>query len=232
MSLMILDIDGTLVDTNYQHAIAWYRSFRRQGIAIPIWQIHRHIGIGRNQLVQALTDDETEQKYGEAIREGERRFYREMIGEVQAVKGSRELIEDLKSRAHTVLLASSAKPEEVEHYIDLLDARELVDGWTSCADGTAIEPTPDLVNTAMMRSGAEARDTLMIGDSPWDLEAARTANVQTLAVMTGGFSQDELLHAGAAVVFESVSELRGELDETAAIKINRRRVLAARSGRQ
>jgi HAD superfamily hydrolase (TIGR01509 family) len=218
MGLMILDIDGTLVDTNYHHAIAWYRAFHRHGIVIPVWHIHRNIGIGGEYLVEELTGPRVERDHGNEIRQDERDCYMEMIGEVQATHGSRELIEDLKRRAHTVLLASFAKPEEVEHYLDLLDARGLADGWTTSVDVRERRPEADLVHAALRHTGAQAQDTVMVGDSPWDVRAAQTANVQALAVMTGGFSQDELLDAGAAVVFQSVAELRGELEQTSVLR--------------
>jgi beta-phosphoglucomutase-like phosphatase (HAD superfamily) len=145
----ILDIDGTLVDTNYQHALAWFRAFRGFGIVLPVWQIHRHIGMGGDQLVEALTDADTEHEHGEAIRVAEKSLYMRMIDEVQPMEGSRELIEDLRALGHSVVLASSAEPDEVDHYLDLLDARELADAWTSAGDVEATKPEPDLVHSAL-----------------------------------------------------------------------------------
>jgi HAD superfamily hydrolase (TIGR01509 family) len=131
------------------------------------------------------------------------------------MRDARKLIEDLRERDSTVLLASSAKQREVDHYLDLLDARELVDGWTTADDARATKPAPDLVDTALARAGAQARDAVMVGDSPWDVEAAKRAGVQTIAVLTGGFSKEELLEAGALAVYDSVAELRAQLAETA-----------------
>src|SRR2546421_4696407 len=130
----ILDIDGTLVDTNYQHAIAWYRAFRQSGIVLPVWRIHRHIGMGGDQLVAALTDEATDEEKGEDIRTAEKALYMAMIEEVEPMEGARELIERLKGDGKTVVLASSAKDAEVDHYLDLLDARDLADDWTSSGD--------------------------------------------------------------------------------------------------
>src|SRR5579862_7394140 len=113
MTAVILDVDGTLVDTNYQHAIAWYRAFCGHGIVLPVWRIHRHIGMGGDQLVAALTDDETEQQHGDEIRDTETKRYFELIDEVETMDGARELIERLKQHGHTVVLASSAKEDEV-----------------------------------------------------------------------------------------------------------------------
>jgi HAD superfamily hydrolase (TIGR01509 family) len=214
VSVAILDIDGTLVDTNYQHTLAWFRAFREHGIVLPIWRIHRHIGMGGDQLVQAMTDERTERELGEKIRAAEKVRYMAVIEEVEPVRQARELIEDLKGRGHTVLLASSAKRDEVEHYLDLLDARELADGWTSSADVQATKPEPDLVEAALEKSGGSAEDAVMIGDTPWDVQAAGRAGVRTLAVLTGGFAAAELTEAGADAAFESVAELRSELGRT------------------
>jgi beta-phosphoglucomutase-like phosphatase (HAD superfamily) len=151
MAIAVLDIDGTLVDTNYQHALAWYRAFRRHGIILPIWRVHRHIGMGGDQVVKALTDERTERELGDQIREAEGELYFEMIEEVEPMDRSRELIEELRRRGHAVVLASSAKEKEVEHYLDLLDARELADSWTTSADVEATKPEPDLVKAALAR---------------------------------------------------------------------------------
>ena len=211
-SAAILDIDGTLVDTNYQEAIAWYRAFRRNGIALAVWRIHRHIGMGGDQLVAALTDERTEEEKGDAIRDAEKDLYMELIEEVEPFDGSRELIEDLGAREHAVVLASSAKEDEVEHYVDLLDARELADGWTTSADVEKTKPHPDLVCAALEK--VETDEAVMIGDTPWDIKAARAVDVPTIAVRTGGFGADELTGAGAVAVYESVAALRDDLDET------------------
>jgi phosphoglycolate phosphatase-like HAD superfamily hydrolase len=119
---------------------------------------------------------------------------------------------DLKERGHTVVLASSAKADEVEHYLDLLDVREVADAWTTSADVEATKPEPDLVKAAMEKAGDGG--AVMVGDTPWDIEAARKASVETVAVITGGFSRAELEESGAACVFESVAELRSRLSET------------------
>jgi HAD superfamily hydrolase (TIGR01509 family) len=215
MTLAILDIDGTLVDTNYQHALAWYRAFRKHGLVLPVWRIHRHIGMGGDQLLPALSDEQFEREHGDDVREDEKGLYMEMIGEVEPMRDARRLIEEIKRRGHTAVLASSAKDDEVEHYLDLLDARPLADGWTSSADVQTTKPEPDLVHAALEKAGTDPGDAVMIGDTPFDVEAAKRAGVPTIAVLTGGFSEDELREAGAVEVFESVAELRERLDETA-----------------
>jgi HAD superfamily hydrolase (TIGR01509 family) len=208
----ILDIDGTLVDTNFQHALAWYRAFHQQDIVLPVWRIHRHIGMGGDQLVAALCDERTEEEKGDDIRAAEKVLYAELIGEVEPLAGARGLIADLKERGHAVVLASSAKQEEVEHYLDLLDARELADGWTTSADVEATKPEPDLVHAALEK--ARTDEGVMVGDTTWDCEAAERAGVRTIAVLTGGFSEAELRQAGAVAVYYSIEDLRKELDAT------------------
>ena len=214
MAIAILDIDGTLVDTNYQHAIAWYRAFRAHGFVLPIWRIHRHIGMGGDQVVAALTDEETEERSGEQIRASEKECYFELIDEVEPMEGARRLVEQLKARGHRVVLASSAKAEEVEHYLDLLDARELADSWTTSADVEQTKPEPDLVKAALASVGAQPADAVMVGDTPWDVHAARGAGVDTVAVLTGGFAIEELTESGAVAVYESVAELCEGLDDS------------------
>jgi HAD superfamily hydrolase (TIGR01509 family) len=214
MSVAILDIDGTLVDTNYHHTIAWFRAFRQHGIVLPIWRIHRHIGMGGDQLIGALTDERFEEREGDSIRAAEKVLYMELIGEVEPMQGARQLLEEIKRRSHSVVLASSAKADEVEHYVELLDARTIADAWTTSADVEQTKPQPDLVNSALQKAGADAKEAVMVGDTPWDVQAAKSARVPTIAVRTGGFGQDELEDAGAAAVFESVAELLERLDET------------------
>ena len=212
--IAILDIDGTLVDTNYQHAIAWYRALRQHEQKVPIWRIHRHIGMGGDKMVEALCGDDVENEQGDDIRAAEGPLYLAMIEEVEAFEGARQLIEDLKEAGHTVVLASSAKDNEVDHYLDLLDARDLADDWTSSADVEETKPAPDLVQTALEKEGAEPEDAVMIGDTPWDVEAAEKAGLPTIAVLTGGFSEAELREAGAIAVFESIEALRDGLRDT------------------
>lgn len=208
----ILDVDGTLVDTNYQHAVAWYRAFRDNDIVLPLWRIHRHIGMGGDHLVAALAGDDAESEKGDDIRDAEKEQYTALIDEVEPLEGARELIEELKRRGHAVVLASSAKEEEVEHYIDQLGARELADGWTHSGDVDSTKPEPDLVQAAIEKAGGG--DAVMVGDSTFDCEAAGRAGIETVAVLTGGFSEQELREAGAAHVFESIVALREGLDDT------------------
>jgi HAD superfamily hydrolase (TIGR01509 family) len=183
-------------------------------VILPVWRIHRAIGMGGDQLVRYLAGEQVEEELGDEIRAAEKTLYFELITEVEPMEGARDLLEDLKRRRHTVVLASSAKEDEVEKYLELLDARDLADAWTTSADVENTKPQPDLVNAALERAGGSAEDAVMVGDTPWDVDAAKQAGVGTLAVRTGGFGVDELLEAGAIEVYESVAELRSKLDET------------------
>jgi len=208
----ILDIDGTLVDTNYQHAVAWFRAFRQHGVVMPCWRIHRHVGMGGDQLVAALAGEEFDEEHGDDVRAAETALYLSLIPEVEPLEGSRELIEELKCTGHAVILASSAKSQELEHYLDLLDARDLADGWTNSSDVEQTKPHPDLVQAAIEKAGGG--EAVMVGDSVWDCKAADNAGIPAVGVLTGGFSEQELTEAGAVAVFRSVVELREGLSDT------------------
>jgi len=208
----ILDIDGTLVDTNYQHTVAWYRAFLQSGKVMPLWRIHRLIGMGGDQLVAALAGEEFDAEHGDDVRAAEKVLYMALIDEVRPFADARALLEHLKAQGHAVVLASSAKPDEVEHYLDLLDARDLADDWTHSGDVERTKPEPDLVAAAVEKAGGGK--AVMIGDSTWDCEAAKRAKVETVAVLTGGFSEAELREAGASGVFSSLSDLLAHLDDT------------------
>ena len=205
----LLDVDGTLVDTNYHHALAWYRTFRAHGIGLPVWRIHRHVGMGGDQLVPALVPGIDDHLH-EVIEETRADRYAELVDEVQAFAQAHELIEDLKRRGASVVLASSSPQEELDRYLDLLDARELPDAWTTKDDVGATKPEADLVHAALEKAGTT--EAVMVGDTAWDVEAARKAGIETICVMTGGWSKQELLDAGAAAVYESIGELRENLE--------------------
>jgi HAD superfamily hydrolase (TIGR01549 family) len=208
----IFDIDGTLVDTNYQHALAWYRAFRQEGIVMPIWQIHRAIGIGSDRIVEMLAGEDVEAELGETLRDAQGPLYKAMIDEVEPMNDAHELLRDLKRAGHPVILASSAEEEEAERYIELLNAREFIDGYTTSADVKASKPEPDIVHAAVEKAGGG--DAVMIGDSTWDCQAATRAKLPSIGVLTGGFSEQELTEAGATVVFDSVEHLHNHLNTT------------------
>jgi len=213
--IAVLDVDGTLVDTNYQHALAWYRAFRSLGETFPIWRIHRLIGMGGDQLVAALGGDELEERIGEKARE---RWVEEadpLMQEVAVLPGARELLVTLKERGHRLVLASSGKPHHVDLSLDLLDARDIADAWTTSDDVEETKPAPDLLQVALQKLGApEDAASVLVGDSVWDVKAAQKAGMPAIVVRSGGFGDDELAEAGAVAIFDTPGDLAAGLDDT------------------
>ena len=208
----IVDIDGTLVDTNYQHTLAWGRAFADHGVAIPLWRLHRHNGMGGDQLVGAVAGDDVERRLGDSIRESEGARYRALIHEVRPLPGARDLLEGLRRLDYGVVLASSAKQEDLDHYLDLLDARGLVDAWTSEKDVEQTKPKPDLVAAAVARL-APIEDFVMIGDATWDAIAAARVDIPTIGLLSGGFGEDELRSAGCRAVYADAADLAADLED-------------------
>lgn len=206
---VILDLDGTLVDSNYQHTIGWQRAFRACGHQVAAWRIHRLTGMGGDQLVRNLIGEKGDQQVGDDVREAEGEAYAALMPEVKPFDGAADLIRDLKTAGSTVVLASSAKEAEVQHYIGLLGVRDEFDGYTSSGDVDSTKPEPDLIEVALQK--AETDDALMVGDSVWDVEAAKRAGLETIAVLCGGFGEDELAGAGASLVVESVDQVAAEI---------------------
>jgi HAD superfamily hydrolase (TIGR01549 family) len=204
---IVLDVDGTLVDSNYQHAIAWHRAFRDHGYRVAIWEIHRHIGMGGDQLIEALIGEEGANADGEELDDAHSEAYSKLIGEVEAVEGASELIADLDDAGATVILASSAAQDELDHYIKLLDAADRIAGATSSADAERTKPHPELVEVALDKYGSDG-PALMVGDSTWDVKAATAAGIPTLSLLTGGFSEAELREAGAVEIEDSLVTIR------------------------
>ena len=207
----IVDIDGTLVDTNYQHTLAWGRAFADHGVAAPLWRIHRHNGMGGDQLVAAVAGDEVEERLGDAIRESESGRYGELIDEVRPLPGGRDLLTALRGLGCPVVLASSAKADEVERYLDLLDARAIVDAWTTGADVDRTKPHPDLIATAAERL-ADTGDVVVIGDTAWDAVAAERAGFASIGVLSGGFGAQELRDAGCVGIYVDAADLAAHLE--------------------
>ncbi len=209
----ILDIDGTLVDSNYHHVIAWYRALRGQGLVLPLWRIHRAIGMGGDQLVEALAGEQVERRYGDDLREAWVEEFDPMLGEIKALEGATELLDQLRRRGFKLVLASSGKPQHVEHFLELIDGRSYAQAWTTSQDVEATKPAPDLMAVAVGKvDGARG---VALGDSTWDFVAAKKLDLPTIAVRTGGFSDAELQKAGADQVFDSLPELVASIDDTA-----------------
>jgi HAD superfamily hydrolase (TIGR01549 family) len=207
---LVFDVDGTLVDTNYQHALAWYRAFRRFDLTPAIWRIHRAVGMGGDQLVAEVAGDDVENKHGDDLRAAWTEEFEQFLPEVQPFEGAEPLLAEVRRRGLKLVLASSGERKHVEHYLDLLDGRRLAEAWTTSDDAEDTKPAPDLVETAMAK--VEGVNAAMIGDSTWDAKAACRAGLPTFAVRTGGFSVEELLEAGATKVYDSLEDLRADLE--------------------
>jgi HAD superfamily hydrolase (TIGR01549 family) len=169
--------------------------------------------MGGDIYVPAVAGETVERQLGDDVRDEWEKQFERMIDEVAPFAGAHDFVAALKERGHTVVLASSSIAKHAEHFVDLLGVRDLVDDWTTKDDVEATKPEPDLVMAAIAKAGTE--DAVMVGDTPWDIEAARKAGLETLAVLTGGaYSAAELRDAGAVAVFESVGEMKDRLDET------------------
>jgi HAD superfamily hydrolase (TIGR01549 family) len=208
----VFDVDGTLVDSNYQHALAWHRAFRRHDLAYPLWRLHRLIGMGGDQYVPAVAGEDVERRHGDALREAWAEEFDKLIDEVEPFDGAKDLLTEVKRRGFRVVLASSGKQQHVEHFLDLIGGRDVAEAWTTSDDVERSKPHPDLVAVAVEKvDGASAA---MLGDSVWDVEAAKKIDVPTIGLRTGGYSVDELTEAGAVKVYESLRDLLDDLDAT------------------
>jgi HAD superfamily hydrolase (TIGR01549 family) len=215
-TIAVLDVDGTLVDTNYQHALAWYRALRSLGETYPVWRIHRLIGMGGDKLVSALGGDDVEARIGDDARERWTKEFDLLIDEVSPLPGARELVAALAGRGHRVVLASSGKGRHVDHFVDLVGVRDLAEAWTTSDDVEESKPEPDLLHVALGKIGEPAdAPSVMVGDSVFDVQAARKAGMPAIVVRSGGFGDDELLDAGAVAIYDTPADLTAALDETA-----------------
>lgn len=203
--IFIVDVDGTLVDTNYHHTLGWYRAFVQNDVSTSAWRIHRHQGMGGDQLVEAVAGPEVEKTKGDDIRAAEKVLFAQLLPEVRPMPGVRKLFEAFGAAGHRIVLASSARPEEVEHYVELIGSPE---GIAARVDGSRVDrtkPHPDLIFEAMKSiEESPEDDVVMVGDSVWDCRAAEAAGIASYALLTGGFSIDELRSSGAEKVFEAL----------------------------
>lgn len=206
----LIDVDGTLVDSTYLHASAWSSAIRACGFDIPTSRAHRLIGMRGERLLEELLGERDAARVAEqAIDEHARRFAA-VRDRVAPLPHARDLLERLVARDVAVVLVSSAERHEVEYYVALLDAQDLVWASTSAGDSSRSKPDPEPVRIALRRSGCEA--AIVIGDSPWDCLAASAAGLPAATVLTGGFARSELEDAGAEAVYEHLGDLGDDLD--------------------
>ncbi len=206
---VLFDIDGTLCDTNYLHTLAWSRALRDAGHDIPMAVLHRHIGMGSDKFTEAVAGERVET----AI-EAHSNYYRELWPEVRAFDGAKELLAAVRDRGAVVILATSAGPGDVEMLRDVLDSDDAVSAVTGAGDVESSKPDPDIFATALGAGDLDASRAIVVGDTNWDVEAARIAGLSCVAVRTGGWGTDELISAGASGVYDGPRHLLDQLDNS------------------
>ena len=204
--VILLDIDGTLVDTNYLHVDAWARAFHGIGLVIPRAAIHRQIGKGSDQFLPLFVQDRERAARADELHLAE---YAKLAEFGFALPGARELLEALRSDGHALWMATSAKPEEIAQRLDKLGVPQaILAGVVSSGDVERSKPAPDIFAAACQRAHCRPEEALVIGDTIWDMQAARAAGVRPVAVLSGGaFSPAELREAGAIAVYEDCAEM-------------------------
>jgi HAD superfamily hydrolase (TIGR01509 family) len=205
VNLVVLDVDGTLMDTNYLHTEAWARAFEEVGHRVPRVRLHKEVGKGAGLLIREFVEDE---ETIEKIQDLHSEFYEELQEYGHPLPGAKELIFSLKERGYEVLFVTSAKDEELEHHMQELEAEDSIDGVVNSSDVENPKPAPDIFEEALRRAGATANETVAVGDAVWDVEAARGAGIRTVAVLTGGaYHKEALEEAGAVAVYEDCAAL-------------------------
>jgi HAD superfamily hydrolase (TIGR01549 family) len=177
-----------------------------------MWRVHRHIGMGGDQIVEAIAGEDVERAHGDALRAASKEEFKRLRKECAPLEGAHDLVVELKRRGLVVVLASSSNQDDLDHFLDQLGVRDVVDGWTTAADVERTKPHPDVIQVALEKAGTS--EAVMVGDSRWDIEAAANAGLETVCVITGGWSEQELRDHGAVAVFDSLISLTEHLDET------------------
>lgn len=199
---VLFDVDGTLVDTNYLHTLAWSRALVEAGEWAPMNAIHRLVGMGGDNLVPELLGHDCPE-----AEQARPRYYRELISEVRPFPGARGLVERVHRHGLGAVLATSSPADELEHVLEVLPVGDYLDARTTADDIGSSKPDPEVFLTAMAVASLDPGRTLAVGDSVWDVRAARAAGIGCVAVETGGFSRHELSEAGALHVYRDVAEI-------------------------
>jgi phosphoglycolate phosphatase len=203
---VVLDVDGTLVDSVYARTLAWKAAFREVGVEVPSHRIHRAIGMGGDRIVAHLAGDSVDHGVGDEVRRRHREHFERLLADVTATDGAAELLEHLRQQRLHVVVASSGEPDLTSRLLELVDGGPgLVHRIVWSTPTMASKPAPDLFHAAIEQVGGT--EAVVIGDSVWDTQAARAAGLPCLAVRTGGFDDTELLANGATAVFEDPREL-------------------------
>jgi HAD superfamily hydrolase (TIGR01509 family) len=213
-SAVLFDVDGTLMDTNYLHTVAWWEAFRQMKHTVSMASIHRAIGMGADHLLEHLLGKDRDQDEDEAISTAHLVLYAQYSPRLPPLEGAADLLRGCAARDWKVVLASSAKSKELEAMRQSLGADDAITAVTSADDVKASKPAPDLVETALKRAAVPADRAVFVGDTVWDVYACRRAGVRCLGVLTGGISAAELLGAGAAAVYEGPADLLARIDDS------------------
>jgi HAD superfamily hydrolase (TIGR01509 family) len=194
-----------LMDTNYLHVEAWARAFEEVGHRAPRSEIHKQIGKGSDKLIPEFVEDDEKGKKADELH-GE--LYLEMQEHGHPLPGAKELVASLAERGYQIWFVTSAKPEELEQYLERLATEGRISGIVNSSDVENSKPAPDIFELALEKAGATPDETVAVGDAVWDIEAADRAGIRTVAVLTGGaFSRQELKEAGAVVVYQDCAAL-------------------------
>lgn len=207
---VVLDVDGTLLDSVYQHTFAWSRAFRLAGHPAPAWRIHRHVGMGGDKLVAAVAGEEVERSSGDEIRQAWKQEYDAIIEDSVLLPQARELLLALRDRDLPLALASSSVPEHARRAFDLLEADELAAVLTTAEDAGESKPDRELIEVAL--EGLGTRRAVLVGDAVWDVVAGSRAGIPTIGLACGGYGRQELLDAGAVAVHQDPGDLLAHLD--------------------
>jgi HAD superfamily hydrolase (TIGR01509 family) len=209
--VVLFDVDGTLTDTNYLHAIAWRRAFLEHGHDVATWRVHRLIGASGTVLMEECIGEADDD-----VKAAWRRHFEDLVPEVRAFPGARALIELVRDRGGLAVLATSSPGDLVEHHLRALGIDEDdIDGMTTDSDVEEAKPAPEVFRTALEKVDGSPSQAVVVGDTTWDIEAALGASLSTIALLTGGgWSRDELVQAGAVEVHDDVQALVDAFDTT------------------
>lgn len=211
---VLFDVDGTLVDSTYLHAVAWARAFAQRGHHPRTASIHRAVGMGAQRLVQKVLGDDAGEDEVSAIASAHGVLYAEWYSRLRAFDGSADLLRTCHERGLTVVLASSAGSGEMRVLRATLDADDAVDVATDSDDAASSKPAPDILQAALDKARLAATDVVFVGDAVWDVEACQRAGIPCIGVECGGTSRAELLEAGAVEVWRDPADLLSHLEES------------------
>ncbi|MBM9504159.1 HAD family hydrolase [Actinacidiphila acididurans] len=211
---VLFDVDGTLMDTVYLHTVAWWEALRQNGHVVTSARIHRGIGMGSDHLLDELLADDRDRAQDAVLKAAHDVLYAQYWSRLVPLPGAADLLRECARRGWRVVLASSASRQEAEVMTRALGADEAITAVTTADDASSSKPAPDLVHRALERAGAEPERAVFVGDAVWDVQAAGKAGVPCLGLLTGGWSREELLAAGAEAVHASPADLLSRLDSS------------------